>query len=277
MTTNLDIQVRRMKKTEVEMALEWAARSGSDGGLWQAVDSAGLLLGLVDGEPAGAVAALRYSRAFGFIGLHTVQRAFRDSGVGEALWRSAMKHLSGGCVGVDARSDQRSDCVKYGFSLSHRNIRYQGTTDGGKDESRGITGLKHIGLGRAEEYDVAVFPASRAKLLRHWMNRRGGTALGIELDGRCVGYGVVVECEHGYHIGPLYAASPELAEVLLAALKTWPPKGRAVYLNVPEVNPPAVAVAKRQGMRKAGETYRMYAAGKPRMAVDNWFGVSDVG
>ena len=67
MKTNLDILVRRAKGAEVDMLLDWSARSGSDccvsdASYWQAVDASGLLLGLVDGKPAGAVVALRYNR-----------------------------------------------------------------------------------------------------------------------------------------------------------------------------------------------------------------------
>ena len=280
MTADLDIQVRRMKVAEVDMVLEWVAEMGvgrcsNVGGFWRTVDASGLLLGLVDGEPAGAVAALRYSKAFGFIGLHLVQRTYRGSGVGQALWRSAMKHLSGCCVGVDAAPGQRSECAQNGFSLAHRNIRYQGVVKEAKSQTQSVTDLKRLGLGRAQEYDTAVFPSSRAKLLRRWTGWRRGTALGIELDGHCLGYGVVGECGPGYHIGPLYAASPELAEVLLSALKRWPPKGKKVFLDVPETNPPAVAIARRLGMKKVGETCRMYASGQPRVPMEEWFGVSD--
>jgi hypothetical protein len=279
MTAKLEIQVREMRGAEVEMVLEWASNAGRHaradlGDMWRAVDSGGLLLGAVDGEPAGAVAALRYSRSFGFIGLHVVRRGYEDSGVGQALWRAGMKRLQGRCVGVDADPAQRHECARYGFSLSHRIMRYQGLSGSARAVAP-VVALKKIGLGKVKKYDTDVFPAARMGLLRHWMGRGGNTALGIEVNGACHGYGIIGEGERGWHIGPVYATSPEVAETLLVGLKGSAPQGTTVYLDVPEVNPPAVAVAKRLGLRKDGEKCRMYAGGRPDAAFDDWYAVCD--
>jgi hypothetical protein len=47
-----------------------------------------------------------------------------------------------------------------------------------------------------------------------------------------------------------------------------------VYLDVPEVNPAALALAVRYGMRKVFGTARMYTGAEPPLALDRLYGVT---
>jgi hypothetical protein len=71
-----------------------------------------------------------------------------------------------------------------------------------------------------------------------------------------MGYAVMRRCRRGYKIGPLTALDEATAEALFAALSAEA-RGEPIFLDVPEVNPHAVALARRHGMTPAFETARM--------------------
>ena len=87
------------------------------------------------------------------------------------------------------------------------------------------------------------------------------------------GYGVLRACREGFKIGPLFADDEETAERLFAGLIARAP-GARVFLDTPEANPAAVALAARHAMAPAFETARMYRNGAPRMRLDRCFGVT---
>lgn len=89
-----------------------------------------------------------------------------------------------------------------------------------------------------------------------------------------VGYGVCRPCRQGYKIGPLYADDAAIAEGLFAALVVDLPSGQPFYLDVPEVNPAAVALAEKHGMSVSFETARMYAGAAPDLPLERIFGVT---
>jgi hypothetical protein len=89
------------------------------------------------------------------------------------------------------------------------------------------------------------------------------------MDGQSLtGYGVLRACLEGFKIGPFFADDEETAERLFAGLlaraSTTP-----VFLDTPEANPAAVALAERNV-----ETARMYKNGSPAMRLDRCFGVT---
>ncbi len=81
------------------------------------------------------------------------------------------------------------------------------------------------------------------------------------------------ECRAGYKIGPLFADTPEVAERLFAAL-TSRLHGAPVFLDVPEPNAEAVALAERHGLAPVFETARMYRGHAPVEHLDRTFGIT---
>jgi hypothetical protein len=72
----------------------------------------------------------------------------------------------------------------------------------------------------------------------------------------------------------LFANSPELAELLLLALKANAPEGTPIYLDSPAVNPAAADLAKQHNMSVAFETARMYMGTSPELPLNRLFGVT---
>jgi hypothetical protein len=112
----------------------------------------------------------------------------------------------------------------------------------------------------------------RTKFLRRWIAQSGSVAIGVVKDGELAGYGVVRPCRSGFKIGPLFADSPAIAENLFRALAAR--AEGALYLDTPEVNPAAIALAERHGMRPMFETARMYTKIAPGLPQERIFGIT---
>ena len=87
------------------------------------------------------------------------------------------------------------------------------------------------------------------------------------------GYGVLRACREGFKVGPLFADDEETADHLLSGLFARAPDA-PVFLDTPEANPAAVALAARYAMAPIFETARMYKNGIPEMRLDRCFGVT---
>jgi hypothetical protein len=93
------------------------------------------------------------------------------------------------------------------------------------------------------------------------------------VQGELAGYGVIRRCREGFKIGPLFADGPDWAAALFHALIAQV-SGQVFYLDVPEVNKAAIALAEGHGMTRVFETARMYTQTPPALPLDRIFGVT---
>ncbi len=268
--------VRRMTEADLALALEWAASEGWNPGLhdahcFYAADPQGFFLGERDGAPIGCVSAVHYGSGFGFLGLYIVKAEYRGRGFGLELWRAALDHLGGRVIGLDGVVAQQENYRKSGFRLAFRNIRQKGR--GGGAAPPGLTDLSAIPIAEILRYDETAFPAPRADFLKSWIGQQQAVALGVVDGERLTGYGVLRACREGFKIGPLFADDEETADRLFAGLMARAP-GAPVFLDTPEANSAAVALAARYAMTPIFETARMYKNGTPQMGLERCFGVT---
>ena len=80
-------------------------------------------------------------------------------------------------------------------------------------------------------------------------------------------------CRAGFKIGPLFADDETTAEQLFEGL-TSGPHGAPVYLDTPDANPAAMALAKRHGMTPVFETARMYRGTPPAVELSGVYGAT---
>ena len=170
--------------------------------------------------------------------------------------------------------DQQDNYKKSGFKLAYRNIRYEGSGGGNPPDNSEIVKLSTLPQETIDSYDRPFFPAIRSRFIKTWINQPDCQALGIMKSGKLAGYGVIRGCHSGYKIGPLFADSPELAESLFLALKSRAKQSEPVFLDTPEVNQAAVALAERYEMKISFETARMYTGEIPDMPLNRIFGVT---
>lgn len=271
--------IRTMTPKEVVIAVEWAASEGWNPGLhdalcYAAADPNGFLMGTLNGEPIATISAIKYGETFGFLGFYIVKPEYRGKGFGIRIWNAGMHYLEGCNIGLDGVVAQQENYKKSGFKLAYRNIRYQGGGGGTPAENADIIELSTLPFAAVDAYDQPFFPDVRSEFINTWIKQPDSHALGITQNGQLAGYGVIRPCRTGYKIGPLFADSPELADTLYQALKSKVEPSAAVFLDVPEVNKPAVELAERHGMTLSFETARMYTGDFPELPIERIFGVT---
>ncbi len=240
-----DLIVRKMAEVDLALALEWAAAEGWNPGLhdarcFYAADPQGFLVAELGGVPIGCVSAVRYGPGFGFLGLYIVKAEHRGRGFGLKLWRAALDHLGDRVIGLDGVVAQQENYRKSGFRLAFHNIRQKGR--GGGAAPSGLTDLAAIPIEEILRYDETAFPAPRAEFLKSWIAQPQAVGLGVADGRRLKGYGVLRASREGFKIGPLFADDEETAERLVSGLLSRAPAA-AVFLDTPEANPRAVALA----------------------------------
>jgi len=87
------------------------------------------------------------------------------------------------------------------------------------------------------------------------------------------GYGVIRRCREGFKIGPLFADDEKGADLLFRGLAAKS-GGETIYLDPPEPNAPAIALAERYGLEQVFETARMYKNGLPDLPTARIFGMT---
>ena len=268
-----------MTRQEVDLAIEWAAKEGWNPGNFDAdcfysADPNGFIIGLLDDEPVATISAIKYGASFGFLGFYIVKPEYRGKGYGVQIWNAGIKYLEGRNVGLDGVVEQQKNYKKSEFKLAYRNIRYEGYGRNNFSESSNIIKLSSLSFEIIDSYDRLFFAENRTQFIKSWIHQADSNALGITQNGKLAGYGVIRKCRSGYKIGPLFADSPDLAKGLFLALQSEVQSGEPFYLDIPEVNRAAVALAERNNMKVVFETARMYTKDQPDLPLDRLFGVT---
>jgi hypothetical protein len=273
-----EVMIRTMSREELGTAVEWAAREGWNPGLddaeaFYAADPEGFLQVEDDGEVVGTISAVKYGADFGFVGFYIVKPGRRGRRYGWLLAEQALARLEGCRIGVDGVLNKQRQYAKFfGLEFAYRNLRYAGVVTG-RAAGAEVVSAGEIPFAAVAAYDRRFFPAERETFLRAWLGMPQTMSLGWMSDGKLRGYGVIRQCREGFKIGPLFADDVEIAEALFLALCERA-EGQPVFLDVPEVNPAAVQMALRHGMREVFATARMYRGGVPNLPVDGIFGVT---
>lgn len=265
-----------MTRADLDRAIDWAAAEGwnpglDDAGPFLAQDPAGFLMARLGDEPVSCVSVVRYPGSFAFLGFYICRPEFRGRGLGHAVWQAGMAHALGCNIGLDGVVAQQDAYRRSGFRLAHRNVRYAGSLPGAK-RHESVLPLDRIPPGQLAAYDRRHFPAERWKFLAAWTQppRRGFAVL---RDGEVAGYGVARDCRSGSKIGPLFAEDAGTARLLFEALAASSPPGR-LFLDLPEPNAEARALAESYGMAPVFETARMYTGTDPGLPLKNIYGIT---
>lgn len=275
-----ELIIRPATGAEVDTIVDWAADEGwnpglRDSALFHATDKRGFLIGYRGDTAVSAISAVSYGDTFGFIGFYIVKPGQRGQGYGLRIWKAAMARLAGRVIGLDGVIDQQANYRESGFALAHRNIRYGGTVGIPADVESGsgeIADSSTITFDSLAAYDAPFFTAPRIEFLQHWLQAPGHVGKLLMRDGKIAGYGVIRPCRDGSKIGPLFADDAAAADDLFRALAAT--STGTVYLDTPEPNDAAIALAERYGMVASFETARMYAGPPPALPLGRIYGIT---
>ncbi len=279
--------IRIMTRDDLGIAIDWARREGWNPGIHDlqaffSADPNGFLIGYLGDKPISTISAVRYDD-YGFIGFYIVKEEFRGMGYGMQIWERALGSLDvdGVIIGLDGVPAQQSAYERSGFMKAYRNIRYEFYFEKMEnldlpplDEDEQLVNLWQNFPDEIIEYDSQHFFAPRTEFLYQWFLPMSTVIYGFMRKGIVAGYGVVRTCVRGYKIGPLFADDEKAARHILKGLTNGLPDFLPVYLDVPEINEPAMKIAKECGMKPIFETIRMYRGGMPDLPIDHWFGVT---
>src|SRR4051812_44287123 len=270
--------IRPMRADEIALAADWAAAEGWNPGLGDApcfatVDAAGFLIGELDGKPAATISCVNYDDSFAFLGCYIVRPDLRGRGFGWRIWQAAIAHAGARTVGLDGVVAQQDNYRKSGFRLAYRNVRHGGRVAAAGSAARLLTPLADVPLAIIAADDATVFPAPRLAFLRAWIGTRSHAGGALMRDGALAAWGVIRPCRQGFKIGPLVADDRAAAEAVFDALIAVT-GGADVFLDIPEPNGEAQALAQSRGLRPVFETARMYTGEVRDAAIRRIFGVT---
>jgi GNAT superfamily N-acetyltransferase len=268
--------VRTLTLDEVRDLIGWASQEGWNPGLadanaFHAADPDGFIGSFEGGALAAAISAVRYSPAFGFIGLFIVRPDRRGHGLGRAVWQAGISRLAGATIGLDGVQEQQANYRRQGFVPAYRTIRYAGEAPVGPLDPQ-VRPLPAEQAASVAEIDRRCFPAERGAFLADWLKAPHRTF--VHADGpRVNGYATLRQCRDGYKIGPLFAGDVDVARGLVHAAAATVP-GQRIAIDVPEHNQPAVELVRALDWVPIFETLRMYRGSAPRLSDAEVFGIT---
>jgi ribosomal protein S18 acetylase RimI-like enzyme len=217
---------------------------------------------------------VKYGATFAFLGLYIVKPGYRGRGYGMAVWNRALASARGRTIGLDGVVAQQANYARSGFALAYRNVRYGGVRGADAPLDARVVPLSRFAFEEVARYDRAFFPEARDAFLRCWIAQPGSKAMAVDRNGAIGGYGVIRPLRDGYKLGPLFADDASCAEALFHALSMRVPAGSPIFLDVPEPNTAAIALAERHGLSPVFETARMYAGTPPKLPLPRLYGVT---
>lgn len=270
--------IRVMTRGDLDIALAWAREEGwnpglDDAGAFYAADPSGFLMGWLDGEPIASISVVKYGADFAFLGLYIVRPGHRGKGYGKAIWDAGITSAGDRTIGLDGVVAQQGNYRTSGFVLSHRSARWGGRIAETPASPPGVRRLTASDLPALIAYDAMCFPAPREQFLREWIGSPARTIVGLLSGNHLTGYGAIRPATDGWKIGPLFADDPLDAEALLANLAYVAGDGH-IFIDVPEPNLAARAIAVRFRLTPAFETARMYRGPAPKVPLDRAFGTT---
>lgn len=259
---------------------QWAAAEGWNPGLHDAEvfreSDPGGFFGLnAGGKLAGTISAVRYGQEYAFVGFFIVRPGLRGHMIGPVLAKAAISRIAGIPTGIDGVLENVGKYERiYGFQKAWQNIRYGLPAPPSVQISEKLIPVASLPLEELLAFDARFFPARREHFLRHWISQPGAHALAAKsASGAIEGYGVIRPCVKGWKIGPLFASGRDVAETLFLGLCTAAGSG-PVYLDVPEPNSDAVALANRLGMVPEFATARMFRDSPKAVDLGGVFGIT---
>jgi hypothetical protein len=266
---------------DVQRMAQWADAEGwnpgkTDAYAFFAADPGGFLIGRLDGEPQACISVVKYGQGFGFLGFYIARPAIRGKGYGIQIWRAGMARLAGRNVGLDGVVAQQGNYKKSGFRLAWNNVRHEGPAPAiPAPAGATLVDARSLAFDKLAAYDRTFFPEARDAFLASWVSLPERAAMVALRDGELAGFAVMRRSAAASRVGPLFAATPEIAGSLVSALaqKTG---SATVAIDVPDRNKAAVKLAEEMGLKPSFETARMYTGADPDVNYAGLFGVTSL-
>eukprot|EP00904_Undaria_pinnatifida_P010888 jgi/Undpi1/692/HiC_scaffold_10.g04156.m1 len=294
-SSNVVATIHKMTEEDMETALGWAKTEHWNPGCGDAKpffasDPEGCFISKTeDDEPVATIMGIRYGEDYGFIGLYICAPQYRGQGHGLAVFNHAMRHLAGRVVGLEAVEVQQGNYRKQGFEVAHQTLRYCGvvgkidappfSTPSANEGEKTVVAvvvekLREDSVEQVLDFDASHVPAPRTQFMRMWLANPGHTTLVATENGSVTGYGVLRPSDEGARIGPLFANSTKVADLLMRGLAESTSPTTSIAIDIPEPNDDAIRLIEHLGFSKAVAFARMYKGPAPKLPLERVYAVS---
>ena len=279
-----ELLITPMTPSDLAVMVEWFARDGLNPGLqastlYEAFEDGTMLVGRVRGERAAAMMGTRYDGGYGMVGPGAVNPAFRGRGYGHAMLAAVLEQLGEGPLAADLPAELVLPAGRMGFEHRYHGVRMRGTVGlraALPSDGMAVVPVASVAHESLMRYDQEVTGMVRPLFLQRWLDQgdAAGLALLDEHDG-LGGYAFVRACRVGYRIGPLFANDAACAYRLFDALCARVGWGQAIFIDVPDLNPAAMALAADRELAAIATAPRMVRGTIPATRIDRVFGVTN--
>jgi len=223
------------------------------------------------GESAGFVTSIQHEQS-GWIGNLIVAEKFRGRGLGENLFRGAMRSLwlaGVRTIWLTASTEGKSLYNKCGFGSIDTINRWTGTVRQRCiwNNPQTISNFSH---------DLATGLDCQA-----WGDRRDSLLAVTAGRGIVIcdddSFAVIQPCGDSKQIGPFLAQDNSVAEQLLSEAQRTVGSKTKVYIDAPASNHAALRLFMRKGMQIAGSSELMYAGARPDYRSEFIYGLATMG
>ncbi|MBT5706685.1 MAG: GNAT family N-acetyltransferase [Verrucomicrobia bacterium] len=271
-------RIRRLNRSELGMAIEWATSEGWNPGLHDAElfylgDSEGFFAGEIGGRIVAVGSAVCYDQNYAFCGLYIVDPKFRGRGLGLALTKARLGYCGDRNVGIDGVLANVEIYQRVGYKPFYMNHRFQTEAVSEEFDEKTVQPINDAHISSILAYDRHCFPADRESFLRAWIRQPEGRALVFCLENQVRGFAVRRKCRLGYKVGPLFADDIHVARELFNALQA-DILGQTLFWDVPENNPAALELVREYSMQEVFATMRMYRKMLPEIQHGKVFGIT---
>ena len=279
-----DVIVRQATLDEARIISSWAQRESwqpgvGDADAFFAADPHAFFIAECDGELLGSISAARYGTEYAFVGHYVVDPRHRNESLGHVIVGAVAPTLEGLRIGIDGVEVQVPTYSSLGFELVHWISRHGGSPVAVLEALPSSTGCIVEALGDVGddviEFDAQHVPERRESFARAWYATGSPRrTFVVREEGRITGLATVRPVMGGgSRIGPLFASDDEVATALLrecaSVAQEW---DGDLFIDIPDPNDAARALATRCGLTPGFACARMYRGGVPQLPLASIYG-----
>ncbi|RDD37799.1 Uncharacterized protein F36G3.2 [Trichoplax sp. H2] len=268
MAENSNLEIVSASSDHVEWIISMARKEGwnpgdNDAIAFQQADPSGYFVGLINGKPVCCVAGVKFNH-IAIIGYYVVVKEHRGQGHGIRIFQHAMNYLNGYNIRVDGLLIHAPKYQNSGFKMAHVNVRYTGAVDNSTISCPFVCAASSVPFDKILQYDARFYADERKHFLAGWINTGTTDCLAYMDKDTVKGFGAIRKSVNGYRVGPLYAETTQIAEILLKSLCQHKSDCR-ITLDFPETNNHGKALAEKLKLVEVFKFGTLYTGEAPNV------------